>query len=114
MELFRPRDLVGPAFAPVLEKGVVLIRFVALYTLLDGLYLIYTGALKGAGDTAFVMLATAVLSTFFLTLPVYVGITFLGWELFDAWLMVSIYIGILSLCFWWRFRRGKWRGMKVI
>ncbi len=83
MELFRPRDLVGPAFAPVLEKGVVLIRFVALYTLLDGLYLIYTGALKGAGDTAFVMLATAVLSTFFLTLPVYVGITFLGWELFE-------------------------------
>ncbi|MGD1972247.1 MAG: MATE family efflux transporter, partial [Desulfobacterales bacterium] len=51
LELFRPRDISPEGFAAIKGMGVVVLRFVAGYLLLDGLYMISTAVLKGAGDT---------------------------------------------------------------
>ena len=42
-------------FEPIRAYTVVLLRFVAAYSLLDGLYIVFSAAVKGAGDTRFVM-----------------------------------------------------------
>ena len=114
MELFRTRGFSDQQFAPIKDTGVVLIRFVALYTVLDSLCITYAGGLKGAGDTKFVMSSMGLLSVLFLMLPVYIGIVHLGWGLYPVWAMISVYVLALSLTFWLRFRGGKWMSMRVI
>ena len=114
MELFRTKGFSDTQFAPIKDTGVFLIRFVAFYTVLDAVSIVYTGALKGAGDTKFVMISMGLLSTLLLTLPVYFGITFLSWGLYPVWGIISVYVLGLSITFWLRFRGGKWMSMKVI
>ena len=41
--------------AAMMTKGVILLRLVAIYTLFDNMFIVFSGALKGAGDTRFAM-----------------------------------------------------------
>ena len=86
----------------------------ALYTLFDALNIIYFGVLKGAGDIYFVMRAMAVLSMGVMVIPVYVGMERLGAGLYFAWTCITLYVALLGLVFWWRYRGGKWKNMRVV
>ena len=46
-------------FAQLRDTTVVLLRFVAVYCLFDAMNVVFSGALKGAGDTRFIMLVVA-------------------------------------------------------
>jgi len=103
-----------PSFAAIREMGVVLLRYVALYSLADAISIVYFGALKGAGDTRFVMLVMLAASVGVLILP--------AWWLVDSglggihgpWLCLSAYICFLATCFGLRFRYGAWERRRVI
>lgn len=99
---------------PVIALAVVLLRFVALYSVFDGLYIIFSAAVKGAGDTRFVMWVTMAVSLSVMVLPVWLGITMFGLGLYGAWVCASTYIILLSVVFFFRFRGGKWKRMRVI
>lgn len=114
MSHFQPREMGLAEFNAITATGVILLRFVAVYTLCDGVAIIYSGALKGAGDTRFVMWLIGLLSATVLVGPVYVGIEFLGMGLYTAWMFLTGYLLIMTLCLWYRFKRGKWRSMRVI
>ena len=49
-----------------------------------------------------------------MVLPVWIGITWLGIGLYAAWIFASSYIIILGVLFYFRFRGGKWKSMRVI
>ena len=100
--------------AEISAIGVVLLRFVAMYCLLDALNLVYAGALQGAGDTRFVMCASAVLSLGVMIIPVYVCIQYLDAGLYAAWVFATAYVCALALVFWWRYKQGQWKRMRVI
>ena len=105
----------GPAArAELLRLGVLLLRFVALYTLFDALAIIYMGALKGAGDIYFVMWTMGSAALLVLIGPIWVGQELLGQGLNYIWGCVVLYVVILGLTFRWRFRRGRWQKMRVI
>ena len=55
LSLFYARNQPPGELARMAEMGVILLRFVAFYIFFDAQYMIYTGALKGAGDTRFIM-----------------------------------------------------------
>ncbi|MGE4290973.1 MAG: MATE family efflux transporter [Desulfovibrio sp.] len=114
LELFRPLGMDDAAFAPVLEMGTVMLRFVAAYSLLDGVMLMYSGALKGAGDTRFVMWSIAGCSLGIMVLPLYLAVEWLGSGYVVPWALLFMYVLVLSGLFAWRFRKGKWREMRVI
>lgn len=96
-------------------KAIVpnLLICVAFYSLVDAINVSFSFALRGAGDTRFV---TAV--TFLLAWPVMVIPTFLvvryGGSLYWAWIFATAHIVGMSICFWLRFRTGKWKSMRVI
>ncbi len=94
--------------------GVVLLRFVAAYVCVDALYMVYSGVLKGAGDTKFLMLAIGSLSLVCMILPVSIGIIWFGAGLYFAWSCVVFFIVALFLMSWWRYLGGKWKIMRVI
>jgi multidrug resistance protein, MATE family len=104
-----------PATFPQLRAlSVVLLRFVAVYSLFDGFSIIFASALKGAGDTRFVMFMIVAASILVLVIPSYVGIMYLGGGVYLGWTFASLYVSILGLGFFLRFLHGKWKSMRVI
>lgn len=88
----------------------VLLRFVAVYCLFESISIILSSALRGAGDTRFVSLATMVFAWSLMVLPA----IFFGDNLHINWTFATGYLVVLSFVFIWRFRQGKWRSMRVI
>ncbi len=100
-------------WAEVAALVPVLLRFVAVYSLFDSMNLIFSFALRGAGDTRFVTVVALALSWPVMVLPTYAAWKF-GWGLYWAWTFASTYVILLALTFCLRFRQGKWRTMRVI
>jgi MATE family multidrug resistance protein len=101
-------------FAEIYRYSVVLLRFVAVYCLFDTMNIIFCSAIKGAGDTRFVMFMTTILSLFVLILPVYLAVEVLDSGLMVAWVFATIYVISLGLAFFARFLGGRWKLMRVI
>lgn len=114
LELFHPRDVNPQDFAVIKGMGVVVLRFVAAYLLLDGLYMISTAVLKGAGDTKFIMWSIGLLSFFGMVVPLYVGMEVFGLGLYFAWSCMVLFLFLLASITLGRLRLGKWKSMRVI
>jgi MATE family multidrug resistance protein len=114
LDLFRPRDIRPEDFAVIKGMGVVVLRFVAAYLFLDGLYMISTAVLKGAGDTKFIMWSMGLLSTFGMILPLYIGIEIFDGGLYYAWGCTVFFLFQLASITCWRFNQGQWKRMRVI
>jgi MATE family multidrug resistance protein len=102
------------SFAKIYAYSVILLRFVAVYSLFDAMNIIFCSAIKGAGDTRFVMFMTVILSVFVLIIPAYVAIEFLDSGLMMAWVFATAYVALLGITFYARFLGGKWKSMRVI
>ncbi len=114
LDLFRPRDVSPEDFAVIKGMGVLVLRFVAAYLLLDGLYMISTAVLKGAGDTKFIMWSIGLLSFFGMVMPLYIGMEVFGLGLYFAWTCMVLFLFLLASITFGRFSQGKWKTMRVI
>lgn len=101
-------------FAPISELALVLLKFVAVYSVFDTMNIIFASAIKGAGDTRFVMYMIVLVSAFVLVVPSYVAIVMLDYGIMAGWTMASLYVIVLGFVFLFRFLGGKWRTMRVI
>ena len=99
-------------FAPLRDMAVMILRFIAIYLLFDGVNIIFMSAIKGAGDTMFLLLVTLVMSPM---LPIACAVALTcGFGLFTCWLIVTIWICVFAACFCVRFWQGKWKTKRVI
>ena len=98
----------------IYRLAVILLRFVAVYSVFDTMNIIFASAIKGAGDTRFVMFMMMIISVLGLVVPAYVAIVILGYSLLIAWFIPSACVIILGFVFYLRFRGGKWKTMRVI
>lgn len=112
--LFRPRGMGQAEFAPLLRSGATVLALAAFYRIFSGLGIVCTGALRGAGDVSFILTAMAVAAALVLALPLYLGLEVLGQGVRWAWGCFAAYIVTLSLTYAWRYRRGRWRGLRVV
>lgn len=101
-------------FAPIKKISIVLLRFIAIYSLFDSLSVIFSHAIKGAGDTKYVMIMSTVLSFVVLVIPTYVAVIVLKVNIYSAWIICTAFICIMGLAFLARFLTGKWKKMSVI
>ena len=104
----------GPEYAAAHGIAVALLRIVALYCVFDSLYLNFTAALKGAGDTRFIMWVSLPLAWSTMVIPCLVGQIYLGAGVYVLWSFLCAYVTIGSIVFYVRFRGGKWKSMRVI
>jgi MATE family multidrug resistance protein len=91
-----------------------LLYFVAAYSVLDALNIVFSSALKGAGDTRFVSLTALCVAFTVLVVPVYLSCVVYGRGIYTAWFFLSLWVVALATVFWLRFQGGKWRSMRVI
>jgi len=101
-------------FAEIYSMSVILLRYVAVYSIFDSLIIIFSSAIKGAGDTRFVMIVIAFMSAFGLILPIYLAVVIFGLGLMACWIFATAYIIVLGITFLLRFLKGKWKTMRVI
>ncbi len=96
--------------AIVLAGG--LLGFVASYVLVDAVQLIFSAALKGAGDTWFVLAAGAATSAISVTAGVAFdpGQSSLTWW----WWVITIWIWALAITMTTRFLGGRWKSMRMV
>lgn len=100
-------------FAELQTLAATLLRFVAFYCVFDAMNIIFSGALKGAGDTFFV-LATTLAASVAVVAATWMGVKLFGLGLYWCWTVVSAWVFILGVVFLFRFLYGPWRGMRVI
>ena len=101
-------------FEEIRGYAMTAMKFVAAWSLVDSLGIVYSSALKGAGDTRFTMYTIIVLSLILLILPTFIALELMGWGLEAAWAIGVVYIIGLAVAFTLRYRAGKWRTMRVI
>jgi MATE family multidrug resistance protein len=90
-----------------------LLMFVALFTAFDSMNLVFSFALKGAGDTRFVSLVALVLPWPLMVIPTWYMKDWSG-AIYWAWAAASTFIILQSIVFLFRFRGAKWKAMSVI
>jgi MATE family multidrug resistance protein len=112
--LFNPNGHTDGAHAAIAGTGRNLLRIVALYVFMDAMYMVLAGALRGAGDTRFIMCAIGAASFFIMVLPVYIGITHLNMGVYFAWICPTLFIAALFIISLLRYLQGKWLGMLVV
>jgi MATE family multidrug resistance protein len=100
-------------FAAVAALVPSLLVCVAAYSVVDSVNVTFAFALRGAGDTRFVTLATFCLAWPIMVLPTYLVVR-AGGNVSWAWWFATAHIFAMAGCFYLRFRTGKWKGMRVI
>ena len=98
----------------VYSIAIILMRIVTAFIFFDAFYMLFSGALRGAGDTAFMMWAAVLMGISGMVLPVYVGITWFHISVITAWLFVALFLACMCAIAYLRYRAGKWKTMLVI
>lgn len=114
LRLFQAGHHTPTQYAEIMELSRVLMRFVVIFCFFDALNLVFSGAIKGAGDTKFIMWAIGALSLGVMIIPTYLAIEVFHAGIYTAWTLVSFYAAVLGLTFMLRYRQGKWKKMRVI
>lgn len=107
----------------------IMLWFITAYLLFDATSILYGSAVKGAGDTKFSMWIGSTFAWIFYGLPclavyyIFSSDTIIGklgkdradtYNLWILWTICVVYIMILGVTFYLRYRGGKWKKMKVI
>jgi MATE family multidrug resistance protein len=97
----------------VSQMASVMLQMVAIYVIADGYALVYSGALRGSGDTFWTMVISVTLHWLFLV-EVLVLIKWLQLSPIAAWIAFVLFIPIIAVAFILRYRSGAWRKIKVV
>ncbi len=101
------------SFSAVVAIVPSLLLCVAVYSVADSLSVTFSFALRGAGDTRFVSLLTFALAWPIMVVPTYLAVR-AGKGIYWPWGFATAYILAMAICFYLRFRSGRWKTMRVI
>jgi multidrug resistance protein, MATE family len=102
-----------PEQAATFVMAKLSLRFITAYLVFDAFYIVYSHAIKGAGDTHFSMMAGTALSWGTLVFPSWVAAR-LAWPASALWSILVGHIVLAGAVFFWRYRSGVWEGLRVI
>jgi multidrug resistance protein, MATE family len=111
LSLYASPDLKDPAAFRAL--GTTLLCLMSAWMLFDAADVILSGALKGAGDTRFVMVWMLV-NAFLIWLPLVFVVRAVHDTMPALWGTMIVYVVIISAGSLVRWRRGKWRAINLI
>jgi MATE family multidrug resistance protein len=120
--LFLPNVILYPftwklppeEFAAVHSQAVVLLRFLAAFSVLDGMAIVFGMAVRGAGDTRFPLIFTLVTGWFLMVIPTWICWRWFDGSLIGSWTSCTVYICVLGIGMMLRFQSGRWKTMRVI
>ena len=111
-ELFRSKDAAFSA-DQLLSLGRPMLLMMTAWGLLDTVSIVLSGALKGAGDTRFVMVYM-ILGSWLVLVPGSLLLLHAGAGILGLWGWLAVYVCVLAVGFWWRWQQGRWKNIRVI
>ena len=112
VSLFRPSGEEA-IFSEAFPLAVFMLRMASIYVMADGVMLVFSGALRGAGDTFWAMCISVALH--WIMVSVLAGMLYgLGWTAGPAWVVLCIVFMAFSGAFYLRYHSGKWRSIQVV
>jgi MATE family multidrug resistance protein len=97
----------------IIPMAVTMLRMAAVYTLADATQLILAGALRGAGDTQFVMRISISLHWVFAAVAWY-AIKIAEIPPISMWMIFIVFVITLGVAMFLRYRFGRWRELSLV
>jgi len=112
-DIFRPDMAEASAeaiaiFDAARPMSIFMLRIATIYIFVEVLLVVYAGALRGAGDTVWVMFACAIMN-WLVAIALYVVAYIFHLPAHYAWIAVVAVYGTAPIIFWLRWKGGKWR-----
>lgn len=111
-ELFRSEDAVFSA-DDLVRLGRSMLLMMTVWGLLDTISIVISGALKGAGDTRFVMIYM-ILGGWIVLVPGTLVLLYLGTGVLGLWAWLTVYVCVLAVGFGWRWWQGGWKTIRLV
>lgn len=101
------------ALAVVKPTIRILLCFVSVHAVFNTANMMFSSALKGAGDTRFVMLTSTALCYALMAIPSWLAVKY-NHGIYTIWLFSTFYVFVMAVTYFLRFMQGKWKSMRVI
>lgn len=111
---FTDRGPDTAALSELLPMVKPLLYIIVFWGLSDGTCIIVSGALKGAGDTKFVMYFGVAMAWLFFVPGSLAIVVWLKKGAIWAWAWTGLYIFILAVGYVWRFAAGHWKDIDLL
>lgn len=112
VHVFRP-ETPEMIFTEAVPIAVTMIKIAALYVLAEAVMVAVVGALRGAGDTYFTMIASVMAHWSFVPL-LYLGLKVFNLSVALSWFLLVVFFLLFCVALVIRFRQGKWKKISVI
>ena len=109
---FDAGSMSGAEQAAIFNLSVMMLRFVAAYSILDACNVIVLAALQAAGDTRWTLLAN--LLAYSLFVGALVILDFTGAGIVAQWWLITIFVLLVALTWLMRFESGRWRNIHMV
>ena len=110
--MFRPAQAQAH-YDQAVPMAVYMIRLASVYVMVEAVVVVFSGALRGAGDTLWAMCIS--LSIHWVILPIPIVMMYgLGTSPESAWTALVVAFLLLSSLFYLRYRTGRWREIRVV
>jgi len=107
------RAVFNPDNPDIVPLAARLLVLAALFQAFDAANITYMGAMRGAGDTRWMMWMTLIIAYGFgLPLSCFLGFK-MGLETYGAWIGATVYVIALSAALISRFESGRWRRISI-
>lgn len=107
------QDTGAGGITALAAQASVLLQFVAVYSFFDSLAVVFSSALRGAGDTVYPMLLTLACSWLVMVLPAWAVVHSANPSLSSLWTAASANIIFTGLLMWARFAAGRWMRIRL-
>lgn len=101
-------------FDQVRQLAMMLLKFIAVYGLFDAMAIIFSFAIRGAGDTRFALCFSLICGWTIMVLPTWFSLRSGSTSLVIPWAACTGFIIVVGIGFFLRFQQGKWKTMRVI
>lgn len=108
-------DIDGQDATQILEIGAKIMICAAIFQTFDAFGLLYSGALRGAGDTLWPGIITVLYSWIFIIGGGWAMVLYFPeLESIGPWVAAGVYLIFLGATMALRFKSGRWRSMKIL
>jgi MATE family multidrug resistance protein len=104
----------GTDMESLARTAATLLQFVAVYSAFDALAVVFSSALRGAGDTVFPMILTLLSSWLIMVLPSVLIIRSESPTVLRLWIPCTVHITLTGLFMWLRYHSGRWKQIRLV
>jgi putative MATE family efflux protein len=113
--MFFPREIMGifTESPETIEKGVIPFQVLGAFQLIDGVGIVLSRTLQGAGSTFYVMVSEMIVVWIVLVPFTYAAVKVFDGGLILAWWGLFLYIVLFAAAMAWKFHEGGWKRVKI-